>query len=101
VAFVHVLQRQPTVGLARTELASAAGPFYCGVGADEAFDRASEVMPGQWEFQIRPAAPLEVGDHLNPLPVEQAGKGYLEDRRPCANIDPYVVARLIVETTCA
>jgi glutamine synthetase len=36
-----------------------------------------------------------------PLHVEQAGKGYLEDRRPCANCDPYVVARLIVETTCA
>ena len=36
-----------------------------------------------------------------PLPVDQAGKGYLEDRRPCANIDPYVVARLIVETTCS
>jgi len=35
-----------------------------------------------------------------PLHVDQAGKGYLEDRRPCANIDPYVVARLIVETTC-
>jgi glutamine synthetase len=35
-----------------------------------------------------------------PLHCEQAGKGYLEDRRPCANIDPYVVARLIVETTC-
>jgi glutamine synthetase len=35
-----------------------------------------------------------------PLHVEQAGKGYLEDRRPCANCDPYVVARLIVETTC-
>jgi glutamine synthetase len=198
------------------------GPFYCGVGADEVFGRPivekhmdaclaaglkfaginSEVMPGQWEFQIGPAAPLEVGDHLNmarwllfrvgedfgvnaslaakpikgdwngagchtnystkamredggmkvilaacekfrsradlhianygdgieerltgkhetasyksffygvgnrgasiriPLHVEQAGKGYLEDRRPCANIDPYVVARLIVETTC-
>jgi glutamine synthetase len=36
-----------------------------------------------------------------PLNVDQAGKGYLEDRRPCANIDPYVVARLIVETTCS
>lgn len=35
-----------------------------------------------------------------PLHCEQAGKGYLEDRRPCANIDPYVVARLIIETTC-
>jgi glutamine synthetase len=36
-----------------------------------------------------------------PLHVEVAGKGYLEDRRPCANIDPYVVARLLVETTCS
>jgi glutamine synthetase len=35
-----------------------------------------------------------------PLQCEQQGKGYLEDRRPCANCDPYVVARLIVETTC-
>ncbi|HEX7476264.1 MAG TPA: glutamine synthetase GlnII [Polyangiales bacterium] len=35
-----------------------------------------------------------------PLHCEQQGKGYLEDRRPNANCDPYVVARLIVETTC-
>ena len=27
-------------------------------------------------------------------------KGYLEDRRPNANIDPYTVARLMVETVC-
>jgi glutamine synthetase len=27
-------------------------------------------------------------------------KGYLEDRRPNANMDPYVVSRLIVETVC-
>ena len=27
-------------------------------------------------------------------------KGWLEDRRPNANIDPYVVARLMVETVC-
>lgn len=60
------------------------GPFYCGVGADEVFGRDiveahleacltanlkisginAEVMPGQWEFQIGPAGPLEVGDHL-------------------------------------
>src|SRR5688572_15729133 len=60
------------------------GPFYCGVGADEAFGRPlvekhmaaclaaglefyginGEVMPGQWEFQIGTADPLVVADHL-------------------------------------
>ena len=35
-----------------------------------------------------------------PLQVAQQGYGYLEDRRPNANIDPYVVARLLMETIC-
>ena len=35
-----------------------------------------------------------------PLQVSRDGKGYLEDRRPNANVDPYVVARLMVETVC-
>lgn len=35
-----------------------------------------------------------------PLQCAKAGHGYLEDRRPCANIDPYVVARLMLETIC-
>jgi glutamine synthetase len=35
-----------------------------------------------------------------PLHVAQDGCGYLEDRRPCANIDPYVVTRLLMETVC-
>lgn len=60
------------------------GPYYCGVGADEAFGRKlvedhlqaclyaglkisginAEVMPGQWEFQVGPLDALSVGDHL-------------------------------------
>ena len=36
-----------------------------------------------------------------PWQVAQDKKGYLEDRRPNGNMDPYVVARLITDTTCA
>ena len=36
-----------------------------------------------------------------PWQVEVDGKGYLEDRRPNANCDPYVVTRLLVETVCS
>ena len=28
------------------------------------------------------------------------GKGYIEDRRPASNIDPYVVAAIILDTGC-
>ncbi len=60
------------------------GPYYCSVGADTAYGRDiveehmdaclaaglaycglnAEVMPGQWEFQIGPIGPVEMGDHL-------------------------------------
>lgn len=70
---------------------AAQGPFYCGIGADEAFGRNlaekhaqacisagvmifgtnAEVMPGQWEFQVgyrgignESPDPLTVADHL-------------------------------------
>ena len=35
-----------------------------------------------------------------PWHVEKAKKGYIEDRRPNANCDPYVVARMMVDTIC-
>src|SRR5262249_55492676 len=60
------------------------GPYYCSVAADRSFGRDivdrhldaclhagvamagtnAEVMPGQWEYQIGPLGPVEVGDHL-------------------------------------
>lgn len=60
------------------------GPYYCGVGSDKIYGRElveahldaclkagltvsginSEVMPGQWEFQVGPVGPLAVADEL-------------------------------------
>ncbi|KAJ0512505.1 Glutamine synthetase [Helianthus annuus] len=31
--------------------------------------------------------------------TKKAGKGYLEDKRPTSNMDPYIVTRLLAETT--
>jgi len=36
-----------------------------------------------------------------PWQVAKMGKGYIEDRRPNANCDPYVVTRLILNTVCS
>ncbi len=36
-----------------------------------------------------------------PWQVAKEGKGYIEDRRPNANMDPYVVTRLITNTVCS
>ncbi len=36
-----------------------------------------------------------------PWQVAREGKGYIEDRRPNANCDPYVVTNLIIETVCS
>jgi glutamine synthetase len=35
-----------------------------------------------------------------PWQVDKDQKGYLEDRRPNANADPYTVSRLVMETIC-
>jgi glutamine synthetase len=35
-----------------------------------------------------------------PWQVFKDGRGYIEDRRPNANCDPYVVTRLMLETVC-
>ena len=35
-----------------------------------------------------------------PRPVVSKGYGYIEDRRPGANADPYTVAALIISTVC-
>jgi len=35
-----------------------------------------------------------------PWQVDKDGKGYLEDRRPSANCDPYVVSQKLIETIC-
>jgi glutamine synthetase len=35
-----------------------------------------------------------------PWQVARDQKGYAEDRRPNANVDPYTVTRLILETVC-
>ncbi len=35
-----------------------------------------------------------------PMATAQQGRGYLEDRRPAANMDPYQVCAILIETTC-
>ncbi len=35
-----------------------------------------------------------------PLATSQIGRGYLEDRRPAANMDPYQVCAKLIETVC-
>ncbi|MHC4792243.1 MAG: glutamine synthetase, partial [Planctomycetota bacterium] len=35
-----------------------------------------------------------------PLHVKKNGQGYIEDRRPCANIDPYQITAYLMDTIC-
>ena len=36
-----------------------------------------------------------------PWHVNKDGKGYLEDRRPCANVDPYKLTAKIMDTVAS
>ena len=36
-----------------------------------------------------------------PWQVEKEGKGYLEDRRPSSNCDPYKVITRLIKTICS
>ena len=36
-----------------------------------------------------------------PMATANAGRGYLEDRRPAANMDPYEVCTVLMETVCS
>merc|ERR1711939_893369 len=181
------------------EPARPQGPYYCGSGDGVAFGRIvsethyeaccragltisgvnSEVMPGQWEYQVGPCEGIDSGDHMwvsryimqrvcedfklsvtfDPKPrsgdwngagchtnystakmrdpknageepdkaygiilaaIDKLSKGvanrgcsvriprdtaaqkygYFEDRRPASNMDPYIVTKMIVQTTC-
>jgi len=77
------------------------GFYYCGVGADEVFGR--DIV------EVHLDACLEAGIGVSgrgasvriPWQVEVDGKGYIEDRRPNANMDPYIVTRMITDTVCS
>ena len=36
-----------------------------------------------------------------PMDVANEGKGYLEDRRPASNVDPYKACAALIDTTCS
>ena len=80
---MDVLNKQP-LGWPLGGYPTAQGPYYCSVGAGTCFGRVimdlhyraclaakinisgtnSEVMPGQWEFQVGPCEGIEIGDHM-------------------------------------
>ena len=70
-----------------------------GAGIEHRLTGQHETAPWQ-RVQLRRVGPRRVGAH----PVagrEGDKKGYIEDRRPNANMDPYVVTRLITDTFCS
>ena len=47
-----------------------------------------------------PDGPLRVSQVRIPMLTQEHGKGYFEDRRPAANMDPYEVCAVLIETVC-
>ena len=68
-----------------------------GVGIEDRLTGAHETAPyNKFSYGVS-----DRGSSVRiPGGVAREKKGYLEDRRPNANMDPYVVARLMVETIC-
>ncbi|PNE42018.1 glutamine synthetase [Streptomyces noursei] len=68
-----------------------------GTGIEERLTGAHETAP--WDAYSYGASDRGASVRI-PWQVEVEKKGYIEDRRPNANVDPYVVTRLIVDTCC-
>jgi glutamine synthetase len=89
----------------------------------EAIEKAAKALGAKWELHVKNyGAGIEdrlTGKHETapwnkfsygvsdrgasvriPWQVAKDGKGYIEDRRPNANADPYVVAALMTNTVC-
>ncbi|MFH8684735.1 glutamine synthetase [Streptomyces lydicus] len=68
-----------------------------GTGIEDRLTGAHETAP--WDEYSYGASDRGASVRI-PWQVEVEKKGYIEDRRPNANVDPYVVTRLIVDTCC-
>ncbi|GAA3859436.1 glutamine synthetase [Streptomyces sedi] len=69
-----------------------------GTGVEDRLTGAHETAP--WDAYSYGVSDRGASVRI-PWQVERDKKGYIEDRRPNANCDPYVVTRLLVETCCA
>ncbi|ARQ71166.1 glutamine synthetase [Streptomyces marincola] len=69
-----------------------------GVGVEDRLTGAHETAP--WDKYSYGVSDRGASVRI-PWQVERDKKGYIEDRRPNANCDPYVVTRLLVDTVCA
>jgi len=66
--------------------------------------RIESRLTGATRRPITPSSATDIrprGVHPIPWAVAKDKKGWLEDRRPNANMDPYVVSRLITDTVCS